>query len=88
MTALGSFDLPHRQAQWFVGVCACGGQWPRCVGLKVCSSGLGWEALELEYGWMVKEAMTPCIKQTGSLVRAAEATLQLVHGAKDDVNRI
>ena len=84
LTALASFELPRRQAWWFAGIHACGGQWSRRTGLKVCSSGLGLGALELVYDWMAKEAMTPCTKQSGSLVRAAEAKLQHLQANKDD----
>ena len=45
---------------------------------------LGPGAPELRYDWMAKEAMTPSSKQTGSLVRAAEAKFQLLRADKDD----
>ena len=83
-TALSSFELPSRQAQGFGRVQACGGPWSLRTGLKVCLNGLGLGALKLGYDWMAKEAMTPCAKQTGPLVRAAGTKLQLLCADKDD----
>ena len=62
----------RRQAQWFRGVHACGGQVPAH----------GPEGLLERLG--PEEAMTPCTKQTGSLVGAAETKLQLLRANKDD----
>ena len=66
------------------GVHASDGQWSLRTALKVRLNGFGLGALKVGYDWMAKEVLTPCTKQTDSLVGAAEATLQLLCANNDD----